>query len=83
MLEVRIEQERHYFMSCFRGNHDKCSVKRIEEYRGKPETVYCECPCHISHGRIQLIPERRHPRYPGEIDPIDEPYLPQDPGDEP
>ena len=30
-----------------------------------------------------IIPERRHPEYPQEPSPIDEPYLPEDPGDEP
>ena len=29
------------------------------------------------------LPERRHPEYPQEPSPIDEPYLPLDPGDEP
>ena len=30
-----------------------------------------------------IIPERRHPKYPEEPVPIDDPYLPEDPGDEP
>ena len=30
-----------------------------------------------------IIPERRHPNYPEEPVPIDDPYLPEDPGDEP
>ena len=32
---------------------------------------------------IAILPERRHPEYPQEPIPIDEPYLPEDPGDEP
>ena len=29
------------------------------------------------------LPERRHPNFPEDPMPIDEPYLPEDPGDEP
>ncbi len=32
---------------------------------------------------MTIIPERRHPKKPQDIMPIDEPYLPGDPGDEP
>lgn len=40
--------DRHYFMDCYNGEHERCSVERNEIYRGKPRMNYCECPCHAT-----------------------------------
>ncbi|MHB8361181.1 MAG: hypothetical protein ACYDAO_00765 [Thermoplasmataceae archaeon] len=40
------DEKRHYFMKCYTGNHERCAIKRVTTYKGKLETVYCECQCH-------------------------------------
>jgi hypothetical protein len=47
--EVKNSGSRYLLGPCMNGRHEECHISktRLNFNTGKPERLFCECPCHV------------------------------------